>query len=261
MLALFCVLDLNWLTLAIGNSRLHWAWFVGESLRKTWDTPHLLASYSNWADIHPDINCDRPLPLFLASVVPSQTAFWQTYPNLQVITLERLPIKNIYPTLGIDRALALLGAMETYKMPVLVVDAGTALTFTGADGNFSLVGGAILPGLSLQFQALGQKTAGLSIVELPTQLPPRFATNTTQAIQSGIIYTIIASLRDYIQTWWQQYPDSQVVFTGGDRAIILNYLTAYFPQLAAKITADGNLIFWGVRSYRKLYNASIRNSH
>lgn len=244
MSALFYVLEFNWLTLAIGNSRLHWALFAGESLVKTWDTPHLLASYSNWAELSVDItNCDRPLPLFLASVVPSQTALWQTYPNLQIITLNNVPIQGTYPTLGIDRALALWGAIETYGMPVLVIDAGTALTFTGADGNFSLVGGAILPGLSLQFQSLGQKTAGLSIEELPRLLPPRFATNTTQAIQSGIIYTIIAGLCDYIQAWLQQYPDSQVVLTGGDRAIVLNYLNNYCPQLATKITADGNLIF------------------
>ncbi|KJH72326.1 pantothenate kinase [Aliterella atlantica] len=256
MSALFYVLESNWLTLAIGNSRLHWALFAGESLLKNWDAPHLLASCSNWAELSVNItNGDRPLPLFLASVVPSQTALWQTYPNLQIITLDKVPIKGTYPTLGIDRALALWGAIETYSIPVLVIDAGTALTFTGAS-NFSLVGGAILPGLSLQFQSLGQKTAGLSIEELPAQLPPRFATNTTQAIQSGIIYTIIASLCDYIQSWLQQYPNSKVVLTGGDRTILLNYLSNYSPQLATKIIVDGNLIFWGVRSYRKLYRAS-----
>lgn len=257
MSALFYVLNSNWLTLAIGNSRLHWAWFAGESLVKTWDTPHLLASYSNWTQLHPDIiTCDRPLPLYLASVVPSQTALWQTYPNLRVITLDCVPIKNTYPTLGIDRALALWGAIDTWGMPILVIDAGTALTLTGADSNYSLVGGAILPGLSLQFQSLGQKTAGLSIVDLPAQLPPRFATSTTEAIQSGIIYTLIASLDDYIQAWLQQYPDSKIVLTGGDRSILLNYLTAYSPHLATKIITDGNLIFWGVRSYWKLYAAS-----
>ncbi len=264
MSALFYVLDSSWLTLAIGNSRLHWAWFTGESLVQAWDTPYLptanvqrLISCSNWTQLHPAIiNCDRPLPLYLASVVPTQTTLWQTYPNVQIITLDCVPIKNTYPTLGIDRALALWGAMDTWGMPILVIDAGTALTLTGADSNFSLVGGAILPGLSLQFQSLGQKTAGLSIVDLPAQLPPRFATNTTEAIQSGIIYTILASLGDYIQTWWQQYPDSKIVLTGGDRSILLNYLNAYSPQLATRIIADGNLIFWGARSYWKLDAAS-----
>jgi hypothetical protein len=36
--------DSAWLALIIGNSRLHWAWFMGEKLQQAWDTPHLLES-------------------------------------------------------------------------------------------------------------------------------------------------------------------------------------------------------------------------
>jgi len=46
------------------------------------------------------------LPLYLASVVPSQTALWQTYPDVHVITLNQVPLQSVF-TLGIDRALAL----------------------------------------------------------------------------------------------------------------------------------------------------------
>jgi type III pantothenate kinase len=45
----------------------------------------------------------------MASVVPRQTALWQNYPGVQVITLDSLPLQDVYPTLGIDRALALWG--------------------------------------------------------------------------------------------------------------------------------------------------------
>jgi type III pantothenate kinase len=70
------------------------------------------------------------LPLYLASVVPSQTALWQTYPDVHIITLDQVPLQGVYPTLGIDRALALWGAGETWGWPMLVIDAGTALTLT-----------------------------------------------------------------------------------------------------------------------------------
>jgi len=67
----------------------------------------------------------------------SQTALWQTYPDVHVITLNQVP--PVYPTLGIDRALALWGAGETWGWPMLVIDAGTALTLTGADADHCLV--------------------------------------------------------------------------------------------------------------------------
>ena len=43
----------------------------------------------------------------------------------------------MYPTLGIDRALALYSAGSTFRFPVLVIDAGTALRFTGADSHLN----------------------------------------------------------------------------------------------------------------------------
>ncbi len=252
-----------WLALAIGNSRLHWALFKGEELCGSWDTDYLTATSiqllasGSWDKFHSKIeDFAYPLPLYLVSVVPSQTKLWQIYPNIQIITLNDVPLENMYSTLGSDRALALWGAKETYSLPALVIDSGTALTFTGSDANFAFVGGAILPGLSLQFQALSQKTANLSLIQLPTQLPPYFATNTTQSIQSGIIYTLIAGIKSFIEKWLQMYPNSQVILTGGDRTILYSYLYSQFPDLAEKIKCDRNLIFWGIQAYRKAQNLS-----
>lgn len=58
--------------------------------------------------------------------------------------------------------------------PVLVVDCGSALTFTAADARGTLAGGAILPGVRLQLAVLGTRTAQLpSDIVLPDELPPR----------------------------------------------------------------------------------------
>ncbi|NEQ65237.1 MAG: type III pantothenate kinase, partial [Symploca sp. SIO2D2] len=118
----------------IGNSRLHWALFVDGTLTEAWDTNHLSATageqlLQDWASgIMPaailasvswKTNLSQ-LPLYIASVVPAQTKLWQNYPAAQVITLADLPLQGIYPTLGIDRALAVLGAGETYGYPVLM---------------------------------------------------------------------------------------------------------------------------------------------
>jgi type III pantothenate kinase len=166
-----------------------------------------------------------------------------------LITLDQIPLQGAYSTLGIDRALALWGAGETWGFPSLVIDAGTALTFTGADANRHLVGGAILPGLGLQLQSLAQKTANLPLVEAPIPLPQRWAVNTAEAIQSGVIYTIIAGMRDFIEAWWQEFPDSCITLTGGDRTLLLAYLQSHFPEVASRVIAEPDLIFWGMRSF------------
>ncbi|MEH2244427.1 pantothenate kinase [Nostoc sp.] len=263
-----------WLALEIGNSRLHWALFLGETLSSAWDTDHLpesviqqLAECQTLNDLLEKIfsphqrideqeghgNNSLPTslrlpPLFIASVVPSQTAIWQTYPNIRVITLDQVPLKGMYPTLGIDRALALWGAGKTWGFPMLLIDAGTALTFTAADENQCLVGGAILPGIGLQFAALGQQTGQLPLVEMQkfASLPLRFALNTTEAIQSGVIYTLVAGIKDFLEAWWQLFPNGKIAIKGGDRTLLLNYLQALYPEIAAFLIVEPNLIFLGM---------------
>ncbi|MBE9000009.1 pantothenate kinase [Nostoc sp. LEGE 12447] len=253
-----------WLALEIGNSRLHWALFIDETLYSAWDTDYLpesviqqLAECQTLNDllekIFPEFKSltnTLPLcPVFVASVVPGQTAIWQTYPNTHVITLDQVPLKSVYSTLGIDRALALWGAGEIWGFPMLVIDAGTALTFTAADANECLVGGAILPGLGLQFATLGQQTGQLPLVEMQNfpSLPPRFAINTIEAIQSGVFYTILAGIKDFIEAWLQLFPDGKIAIKGGDRTLLLNYLQALYPEITARLLVEPNLIFWGMQ--------------
>ncbi|BAY40836.1 pantothenate kinase [Nostoc sp. NIES-2111] len=307
-------LESTWLALEIGNSRLHWALFNGESLECTWDTEYLpesviqqlgtrgvggagsgewgvrgdeevggdggefLSILSTLTHLPPTLQVGlrlhrrsllqtkqakdsspsssptpssppTPLPLLLASVVPQQTALWQNYPNVRVITLDQIPLNNIYPTLGIDRALALWGAGVSWGFPILVIDAGTALTFTAADGEKNLLGGAILPGMGLQLASLGQKTGQLPRLEVGEiqSLPPRFALNTPEAMQSGVIYTLLAGIKDFVEEWWSLFPHGKVTIKGGDRNLLLNYLQKLYPAIASRLIIEPNLIFWGMQ--------------
>jgi type III pantothenate kinase len=253
----------TWLALMIGNSRLHWGLFGDETLVNTWDTNYVdaetvqqLAECKNLGDFLHRVNGEieteispwglSPIQIAIASVVPAQFLVWQNYPLVKIITLDDICFQGMYPTFGIDRALALLGAVSFFGFPVLVIDTGTALTFTGVDKHQELIGGAILPGLGLQLATLGQKTGQLPQVAIPKQLPQRFALNTHEAIQSGIIYSLLAGIRDFLESWWQDFPSGQVVMTGGDRVIIQSYLKSLYPQLANRITIEANLIFWGI---------------
>ncbi len=231
-----------WLGLAIGNSRRHWALFDGAILKQTWD--------SDRNQNQPATPEEPPLPLVLASVVPQETALWQNYPDLRIITPDKLPLQGLYPTLGIDRALAVFGGGRVLGWPILAIDAGTALTFTGADLDGTLVGGAILPGLKLQLSSLAENTAALPPLELPPKLPQRWARNTPEAIYSGTIYTILAGIRDFIEAWQQQFPHSKIAITGGDRSLLLLYLQEIWPHLAPNIIDAPHLVFWGMREWK-----------
>jgi type III pantothenate kinase len=263
----------SWLALMIGNSRLHWAWVAGNQLSKhqhndeilqTWNTRHLLPDevspdrtlldiLNNFKEI-PDAtlaqlrhNAKRSqIPLWVASVVPFQTALWQAYAKTRFITLNDIPLQNLYPSLGIDRALAVWGAAQRFGLPALVIDAGTALTFTGADPAGKFVGGAILPGLGLQIRSLTEHTAALPAIQ-PQFDPalPRWAQTTTEAITSGIIHTLIAGLQAFITDWRQTYPNSTVVLTGGDGLLLFQYLQQSQPT---QVKFEANLVFWGMEA-------------
>jgi type III pantothenate kinase len=245
---------------------------MGSALQVRWETEHLsnhdhdqclpLRSVidsqvvSTWSPIgqdwiqHAQKLDTQPLSLYLASVVPEQTQCWQSYPALQVITLDHIELSGLYPTLGIDRALGVWGAGVSRGWPALSIDAGTALTLTGVDASQALVGGAILPGLRLQLQSLGHQTALLPalIPDSVDELPPRWALTTEGAIIGGVTHTLLASIQGFVNDWLQTYPQSTIVLTGGDGALLWRGLQQQAPDQAEQITYDPNLIFWGIRA-------------
>lgn len=260
-------ISINWLALVIGNSRLHWGLFVDEQLISAWDSEYVpahvvksLALFRTPEDFPSQIypkdpailpSTTQPIPLILASVVPEQTKIWQNYPNIHTVTLDRAPFHGIYPSLGIDRVLALWGAGDRWGYPMLAIDAGTALTFTGADSNFNLVGGAILPGFGLQLETLTRRTGLLPKVELPQELPQRYALNTAAAIQSGVIYTLLAGIEDFIRDWSHLFPNGKIAITGGDRNLLIKYLQSHKPEIAKLVKVEPHLVFWGTRCWKQ----------
>lgn len=245
--------EYNWLALAAGNSRLHWGWFKHHALVSTWNTPHILNKVKPGQLpplFFPSNFIQQGLldvPVYLASVVSHQTAYWQDYDKLNLINLQDIKLTNLYTTIGIDRALAAWGAIATYHQACLVIDGGTALTFTGVDQQGKLIGGAIIPGLRSLLLTLKEKTVALPEVKLPNSLPPRWGLNTDTAISSGILYMAIAGVHSYIIDWLKHFPDSAIIFTGGDGELLCRFLQQQFPDLAAQATVDSDLVFKGMR--------------
>lgn len=129
-----------------------------------------------------------------------------------------LPIAIDYGTpgsLGVDRIAAAVGAQTSFPdRPLLVVDAGTAVTYDAvtADGHF--VGGNIAPGMNMRLEALHRFTARLPRVQVPRELPTDsfLGHDTASAMILGAIYGIVGSISYYKS----QLPhDAIVVMTGG----------------------------------------------
>ncbi|WP_439638192.1 pantothenate kinase [Spirulina sp.] len=221
----------KWVGLIIGNSRLHFCGVTHNTIVASWHQPHSQTTPpvvipTEW----------RACPLWFASVVPDQTLLWCTYPHARQVNLVDIPLRDKYDTMGCDRALAAYGAAERYGVPVLVVDSGTALTLTGVNQDLALVGGAILPGIGLQFHSLATQTGALPQVNCPPELPPRWSHTTVEAIASGTLYTLLAGLRDFIQDWRSHYPHSPVVLTGGDGEWLRHHLTPSLTDLYSEPT-------------------------
>lgn len=225
----------EWLAIAIGNTRIRAAIFNSDRFEEYSCTHQQLSTLEVKLAAK---NFDR---IAIASVVPSLITYWHSLPQTQIVTTSDVPLPGLYSTMGVDRALAAFGAGETYGYPVLVIDAGTALTLTGIDANRTLMGGAIMAGLRSQFSSLHQNTATLPDISIPETLPTRWATDTPSSIQSGIAHIILTGLQAYINDWRSQFPDSQVILTGGDR----DRLKKWGLQVDE---IDENLIFLGLRA-------------
>ncbi len=224
-----------WLAVLQGNTHHRWGWFEGDHLCQveiflTHEVPAFPDRTEIWIA---RVGADPQMP-----IDPSRS---------HLLNLSQIPLSNLYSTLGIDRALALIAAGQLIGWPSLVIDAGTALTLTGGDEDQQLIGGAILPGLTLQLRSLHEHTVTLPQLSwhgLNGELP-RWALDTPTAIYSGIRHTVIAGLRSYCDDWLGSFPDSCIVITGGDGVLIADWLRQD-PKLEPLVRLEPDLVLLGI---------------
>lgn len=73
--------------------------------------------------------------------------------------------QGVYPTMGVDRVAALYGARLHYGAPALVIDGGTAMTYTMLDSQGIVLGGGISPGVKIRLQSLADYTGSLPSID------------------------------------------------------------------------------------------------
>ncbi len=142
-----------------------------------------------------------------------------------------LPIENCYntkETLGKDRIAAVVGAFDLNpNTNVLVIDAGTAITYDllTADGKY--LGGNIAPGLEMRFKALHQFTGRLPKVD-KADYNKLFGTTTEEAIRAGVQNGTVYEVDTTISAFKDFYRNLKVIITGGDAEFFDNKLKNSF---------------------------------
>ena len=163
-------------------------------------------------------------------------------PILQVSSITKVPFQNNYATphtLGVDRIALIVGAYFKYpRQNVLVIDAGTCITFDFIDQKGSYLGGAISPGIKMRYKSLNKLTAKLPLLD--KKKPNNFIGNSTiESIHSGIVNGVVNEIEGVINQYKKQYLDLTVVLTGGDT----NFLA---KQLKSSIFANQNFLLLGL---------------
>ena len=138
-----------------------------------------------------------------------------------------VPIVNRYDTpqtLGQDRLAAAVGAKSICSDEnLLIIDAGSAITYDFVSDMGEYLGGNIAPGLKMRLTMLQRMTKKLPLVEVDeNELIPLFGKNTRDAIAAGVVRGIAYEVKGYMRTLQTKVPHFQTFLTGGNAPYVLN---------------------------------------
>lgn len=177
----------------------------------------------------------RHLDVIISSVFPKMTYFLKYKLqsikglNLSVVGLN-LPIQirhnySNYKSLGTDRKVNIYGAARMYRLPMLVIDYGTAITFDYIDAKGVFQGGMIIPGPETAYRALGQRAALLPKgLPIPRRSKAFLGRNSRDCMESGILEGYGAMTDELILRFRKRYGKNlRALATGGFAGIIRPY--------------------------------------
>lgn len=239
------------LCIDIGNTRVKLAFFSEEGLLQkvyVWDK-------MKWKKLEAKIEEYRVERAIISSVRRKNKKWLHRLAQwVNVVVLKAktpLPIGNAYhspKTLGRDRLAAVVGAHHLYPdEDILVIDAGTCITYDYLSAAGVYEGGSISAGLNLRYRALYDFTARLPLLQ-KEPLKGLTGKDTVSSIQTGVQQGLVFEMEGFIQAYSAQCPTLRVVLTGGD--------AAYFEsQLKSQIFAHPYLVLIGLN---KILNYNVQ---
>ncbi len=208
------------LTIDVGNTLVKYGVFEDGSLK--WKRTSLKGEFVTWLQ---DIDATFPhikncIIASVSNLSDPQLAFVRQRFNPLVLTHQtKVPFTNKYTTpktLGIDRiALVSAAAGHFPSENVLVIDAGTCITYDCLNHKKEYLGGAISPGLAMRYTALHTFTDKLPLLEAE-QLNIFLGNSTATSIHAGVVSGVLYEIDGLIGEYRKKFHNLTVILTGGD---------------------------------------------
>ncbi len=139
---------------------------------------------------------------------------------------------------GADRIVNSVAAIQRYGAPCIIVDFGTATTFDAVSKNKEYLGGVITPGLSISAEALFQRAARLSRVEIrrPEQV---IGQTTIGSVQSGLYYGYIGLVDGILRRMMAELGEGTKVIATGGLAKLIGRGSELIEEIDDDLTLEG----------------------
>ena len=232
------------------NDILLYVWSIASDHIKTSDEYGILiTALLNTKNMKEKINS-----AIISSVVPTlgetiKTAI-KNYLNVEAYHVSyksKLPVKIALDEpreAGADRIANASAAAVMYKLPVIVIDIGTATTFDIVDENLDFIGGIIAPGPKIQTKSLSQFTSKLPKLKIEA---PKCAIgkNTIDAMLSGVVKGHECMVEGMIDLCEKELgKKATIVATGGFSSVLFDNMKRPFDFVNKELTLSGLNIIW-----------------
>lgn len=237
------------LILDFGNTLIKLALFEKENLINIWFQeklhPNKITNYI--IDFIAKLPKKQKLhSIIISSVVDIPTSLSEYLKsNFNFINLNsstRIPLINKYKTpksLGNDRIAAVVGAVSLYpRNNILIIEAGTCITFDFVNSNNEYLGGGISPGIEMRFKSLHNFTDKLPFVK-KRDCNKLIGQTTEESILSGILNGVSSEIDGIITCYLENYENLTIILSGGD-------IKYFDKRLKNNIFAIPNLVLTGL---------------
>ena len=144
---------------------------------------------------------------------------------------------------GADRIVNAVAAAARYGAPVIVLDFGTATNFDVVGPGGEYLGGVIAPGVGVSADALFEKAARLTRVDV--QPPQRVVgRNTEECVQSGLFYGYVALVEGLVRRIRAELEHEAPVVATGGLATVFEPELDFLAGVDTELTLEGLRLIW-----------------
>ena len=234
------------LTLDIGNTQSKLAVFNNSLVVvKTFDSEFIIDEIDSFLLLYPSIK-----NLIVCSVTDITLNLEKyNFNNVHFVSSSsNIPFENLYlskDSLGNDRIALVSSASISYPgKNVLIIDAGSCITYDFINDKNQYLGGAISPGLNMRYKSLNEFTSKLPLVSFESS-DKLIANQTIDSINVGVANGVVFEIEGFVRQYLSEYDNLTVILTGGNSDFLSN-------QLKISIFANQNFLLEGLNNLIKL---------